>query len=155
ITASTTAGAACPRISGPHEPTKSRYERPSTSVRRAPSPRAMNGGEPPTARNARTGLFTPPGMTRPAASSRRLDSLIVHLPAPEVDAVPWDRRHAVDPAGHDRGDDVDGRRVGGLAAHQRLTAVGLREVGAALAGSRGVDVRVVDHRHAEALALEI
>src|ERR1700748_3008102 len=29
----------------------------------APSPRAMKRGVPPTARNARTGEFTPPGMT--------------------------------------------------------------------------------------------
>src|SRR5215471_6820791 len=43
------------------------YELPSASHMRAPSPRTMNGGSPPTARNARTGEFTPPGM---AASAR-------------------------------------------------------------------------------------
>src|ERR1700722_17150686 len=34
----------------------------------APSARATNTGVPPTARKARTGLFTPPGMTRLARS---------------------------------------------------------------------------------------
>src|SRR4051794_9861045 len=34
------------------------------SKRYAPSALAMNGGSPPTAPNARAGLFTPPGMTR-------------------------------------------------------------------------------------------
>ena len=36
------------------------YSRPSTSQRREPSARSMTSGVPPTARNARTGLFTPP-----------------------------------------------------------------------------------------------
>ena len=39
------------------------YELPSTSMSREPSPRAMNLGVPPTPRNARTGEFTPPGVT--------------------------------------------------------------------------------------------
>src|SRR5271157_1321197 len=34
------------------------------SWRNAPSALAMNGGSPPTAPNARAGLFTPPGITR-------------------------------------------------------------------------------------------
>src|SRR6266403_1783080 len=38
---------------------------------RAPSARATNRGSPPTERNARTGLLTPPGMRRSAAASRR------------------------------------------------------------------------------------
>src|SRR5216684_1019973 len=38
------------------------YSLPSTSNRWEPSPRAMNGGVPPTLRNARTGEFTPPGI---------------------------------------------------------------------------------------------
>src|SRR5215831_16344783 len=38
------------------------YSRPSASQIRLPSPRSMKGGVPPTARNARTGEFTPPGM---------------------------------------------------------------------------------------------
>src|SRR3954453_21570601 len=40
------------------------YWCPSMSWRYAPSARAMNGGSPPTAPNARAGLFTPPGITR-------------------------------------------------------------------------------------------
>src|SRR5688572_26822620 len=35
----------------------------------------MNGGEPPTARYARTGEFTPPGMTRRARSKRSSERL--------------------------------------------------------------------------------
>src|SRR5690606_33736655 len=38
------------------------YSRPSTSYSRHPSPRLTKEGFPPTARNARTGEFTPPGM---------------------------------------------------------------------------------------------
>src|SRR5262249_51345137 len=41
---------------------------PSRSKRYGPSPRAMNGGVPPTAPNARAGLFTPPGITLRARS---------------------------------------------------------------------------------------
>src|SRR2546426_977840 len=73
-------------MSGPHEPRKSRYERPSTSQIRAPSPRATKNGSPPTPRKARTGLFTPPGMSRVAArvvDPGELDPFIhpvVHLP---------------------------------------------------------------------------
>src|SRR5918996_3322178 len=127
------------------------YARPSTSQRRAPSPRAMKGGAPPTARNARTGLLTPPGITRPAASSKRSDSVIRQLHRHEVaaGAVPAEGGDRVHRAADDRGDDVDRARVCGLAAHQGLAAVGLREVGA------GVDVRVIDDRNAEALPLEV
>src|SRR5690348_16177024 len=38
------------------------YSRPSASQIRLPSPRSTKGGVPPTARNARTGELTPPGM---------------------------------------------------------------------------------------------
>src|SRR5713226_7668644 len=38
------------------------YWLPSASQRREPWPRTMNGGSPPTARKARTGEFTPPGI---------------------------------------------------------------------------------------------
>ena len=41
---------------------------PSTSKMRDPSPRSMNSGSPPTGRNARTGLFTPPGISPIARS---------------------------------------------------------------------------------------
>ncbi len=65
-TASTTAGWACPSSSGPHEQTRSTYSRPSASTTYGPWPRTMNLGVPPTARKARTGELTPPGMTAPA-----------------------------------------------------------------------------------------
>src|ERR1700741_2626826 len=39
------------------------YSLPSTSVMHAPWPRWMIGASPPTARKARTGEFTPPGMS--------------------------------------------------------------------------------------------
>ena len=39
------------------------YSLPSTSKMCEPSPRAMNGGLPPTLRKARTGELTPPGMS--------------------------------------------------------------------------------------------
>src|SRR5436305_404344 len=61
--ASTTGGNACPLINGPQLITKSTYLFPSTSQRNDPSPRSMKRGVPPTAANARTGLFTPPGMS--------------------------------------------------------------------------------------------
>ena len=46
------------------------------SKRCDPSARAMNGGWPPTAPNARAGLFTPPGITllARANASRLLSS---------------------------------------------------------------------------------
>lgn len=59
-TAAITSGCACPRIMGPQEQTRSTYSRPSASVRYGPVPDTMNRGVPPTARNARTGEFTPP-----------------------------------------------------------------------------------------------
>ncbi len=69
-TASTTEGCACPSTIGPHEHTRSTYSRPSTSVMYGPRPLAMKRGVPPTARKARTGEFTPPGVTsRPRAKS--------------------------------------------------------------------------------------
>src|SRR5580698_6024721 len=73
-TASTTAGCACPRIIGPQEQMRSTYWRPSTSNRYGPAPLAMNLGTPPTGPNARTGEFTPPGVTSTArANSSALD----------------------------------------------------------------------------------
>lgn len=67
-TAAVTSGCAWPRIIGPHEQTRSTYSRPSASVRYGPFPDTMNRGVPPTARNARTGEFTPPGVTAAARS---------------------------------------------------------------------------------------
>src|SRR5687768_16828108 len=49
-------------------------ELPSTSKMRAPDARAMKSGEPPTALKARTGEFTPPGVTR-FARSKSFDDL--------------------------------------------------------------------------------
>src|SRR5436190_57800 len=42
-------------------------------MRCAPSPRAMKSGSPPTARNARTGLLTPPGNSALARASSFCD----------------------------------------------------------------------------------
>jgi hypothetical protein len=50
------------------------YDRPSTSVMRDPDAERMNSGVPPTALNARTGLFTPPGMIFRARVNRRADA---------------------------------------------------------------------------------
>src|SRR5512134_2176031 len=105
----------------------------------------MNSGAPPTARKARTGLLTPPGITRAAASVRRLDSLMQELLGYEVatTGIPAERGHRVHDTADHRGDDVDGAGIGGLAAHDGLATVGFGEVGA------GIDVGVVDHRDAE------
>src|SRR5918996_232248 len=127
------------------------YARPSTSQSRAPSPRAMKGGAPPTARNARTGLLTPPGITRAAASSNRLDSLMLELHGHEVAArrVPAECGDRFDSAADHRGDDVDRARIGRFAADDGLPAVGFGKVRA------GVDVRMIDHGDGEAMALEV
>src|SRR5258706_12314124 len=55
------------------------YSRPSSSVRRAPRPSRKNTGVPPTARNARTGEFTPPGMSlcERSKSARLLSYMLV------------------------------------------------------------------------------
>ena len=74
VTASTTAGCACPWISGPHEQTRSTYRRPSASVSQQPWPRTMNRGVPPTARKARTGELTPPGTMVRARSNRACEA---------------------------------------------------------------------------------
>src|SRR5690606_37742794 len=47
------------------------YSRPSTSTSREPAPRSTKNGSPPTARNARTGEFTPPGINCFARAYRR------------------------------------------------------------------------------------
>ncbi|CAM5304096.1 hypothetical protein SALBM311S_11518 [Streptomyces alboniger] len=73
-TAAMTSGCACPRIMGPQEQTRSTYSRPSASVRYGPVPDTMNRGVPPTARKARTGEFTPPGVTAAARSNRACET---------------------------------------------------------------------------------
>src|SRR5215472_9050571 len=47
------------------------YSRPSASQMRLPSPRSIRRGTPPTARKARTGEFTPPGMVLRERSNNR------------------------------------------------------------------------------------
>jgi hypothetical protein len=55
---------------------------PSTSYRRAPLARLMKSGCPPTDRKARTGLLTPPGITRCAAANSFLDVVVFIKSAP-------------------------------------------------------------------------
>src|SRR6185437_11942337 len=53
------------------------YSRPSVSQRREPFARSMISGAPPTARNARTGLFTPPTRIFSARAKRSLELVTV------------------------------------------------------------------------------
>ena len=53
----------CPKSAGPHEQTKSISSRPSQVVIFAPFAERTKNGSPPTPRNARTGEFTPPGIS--------------------------------------------------------------------------------------------
>src|SRR5579859_7013281 len=64
-----TSGWAWPRIIGPQLHTRSTYSRPSASVSQGPWPETMKRGVPPTALKARTGEFTPPGVTTDARSN--------------------------------------------------------------------------------------
>src|SRR5439155_8584297 len=73
VAAATISGWAWPNSSVPHEPTRSTYRLPSTSITYAPSPRSRNRGVPPTAPNARTGELTPPGITVPARTKSSSD----------------------------------------------------------------------------------
>src|SRR3954469_12733170 len=68
-------------------------------MRYAPSPWAMKRGVPPTARKARTGELTPPGITRRARSNSSALVGIVRTAAPgaaSVDVAWILRRHRVD-----------------------------------------------------------
>src|SRR4030095_11014304 len=56
---------------------------------RAPLPWATKNGSPPTPRNARTGLLTPPGITRPAAPQMLFASRTGSISCP---AAPWAAR---------------------------------------------------------------
>src|SRR4029077_8989681 len=86
--ASTTTWAAWPRMSRRHDPIELTYSLPSASQMWAPRPRTTNGGSPPTARNARTGEFTPPGIIfsarfcslRDWSSLRGIGLLLLFLP---------------------------------------------------------------------------
>src|SRR5262249_30775395 len=51
------------------------YSLPSASQMREPRPRTMYGGSPPTDLNARTGEFTPPGITFDARAFNSFDLL--------------------------------------------------------------------------------
>src|ERR1700752_2893232 len=44
-----------------------------------PLPRTINGGSPPTARKARTGEFTPPGIMLSARCCRRRDCSVLRV----------------------------------------------------------------------------
>ena len=67
-TAARTAGWACPSRAGPQEQTRSTYSSPSASVRYGPLAETIKRGVPPTEPNARTGEFTPPGISWRARS---------------------------------------------------------------------------------------
>ena len=69
-----TCGCAWPSSIGPHEQIRSTYSLPSTSVSQAPWALRMKRGVPPTALNARTGEFTPPGVTAWARSKSALET---------------------------------------------------------------------------------
>ena len=78
-TAACTSGWACPSSIGPHEQIRSTYSLPSTSVSQAPWAERMKRGVPPTALKARTGEFTPPGVTTRARSNRARDAEVSEL----------------------------------------------------------------------------
>src|SRR6266545_8257870 len=117
---------------------------------RLPCPLATKKGAPPTPRKARTGLLTPPGITRCACSKSdvelgavmRAGSALRLLPV-QRDEVPRARIPAKgaglhDPPLHDGEHDIGRVWIGGLAVDQRVVLVCRREVRA------GVDVGVVD-----------
>src|SRR5580692_8108217 len=53
------------------------YSLSSASQTREPLPRTMKGASPPTAPNARTGEFTPPGIMLAARSCKRRDCSVL------------------------------------------------------------------------------
>src|SRR6266850_5395777 len=131
--------AAVPRISGPHEPRKSTYERPSTSVRRAPSARATKKGAPPTPRKARTGLLTPPGIRRCAAAKRASESGTGRSGLREVGGdeiagggIPDEGGRVRDAACEHRDHHVHRVRISGLAVDEGVLPIGRREVRAGI-----------------------
>ncbi len=91
-TMASTPGSAWPRIIGPHEPTRSTYELPSASSTQAPWARAMNSGwSRPTARMARTGDETPPGIWRQASAYSARDRASTSWPGSLTEAT-WPPR---------------------------------------------------------------
>src|SRR4051812_13757480 len=87
---------------------------------REPSPRTMKRGVPPTARNARTGELTPPGITRWARANR--------MALRSLDASPA----SVDMA----------RALGGAGV---LGGLGIRFFALVLAGRQGPEEAVGNH----------
>src|SRR6187455_92044 len=88
------------------------YSRPSAPTIREPWAPRTKTGPPPTARNARTGLFTPPGRERSARASNSWGSLFAisgHRDA--------GRREAVTHFPHFGGDAVDERAVVSVRNH--------------------------------------
>src|SRR5699024_11869403 len=67
---------ACPRTIGPQEPTRSTYSLPSASCSSAPFAEVRNGGVPPTEPKARTGEFTPEGITWRAREKRSVEEVV-------------------------------------------------------------------------------
>ncbi len=63
--------------------------RPSSSQKRAPSARATNSGEPPTALKARAGLETPPGMTAFARANSCFGSHRLSAQARRAKSLAW------------------------------------------------------------------
>ena len=86
-TASTTSGWAWPRIIGPQEHTRSTYRLPSASVSQYPWAEVMNRGVPPTEVKARTGEFTPPGITAQASANSFAETSVLRM-ATSVPAEP-------------------------------------------------------------------
>src|SRR5215471_1818045 len=58
------------------------YSPPSASQMRLPFPLEMNGGEPPTAENERTGELTPPGISRLASRNSSSERNDIGNPSP-------------------------------------------------------------------------
>jgi hypothetical protein len=69
---------------------------PSASVSQAPEAEVMKRGVPPTAVNARTGEFTPPGVTARARSNQASLAAVVEGMVAEVTGS-LSRRRAKDP----------------------------------------------------------
>src|SRR5260370_17944486 len=111
----------------------------------APSARAPKNGVPPTPRNARTGLLTPPGMRRWARSKRASEPVmrsgLLELGGHEVAlaGIPDEGGRVDHPPLDHREHHVHRVRIRRLSIDERVLAVGGREVGAgaALGGADG------------------
>src|SRR3990170_7712898 len=124
---------------------------------RQPSALATKKGLPPTPRKARTGLLTPPGITRCALSKSASEPCADMAPGssislPPIDGsevaerrVPAERPRLHHAAVDDREHHVGRVGIGRLAVDEGVVPVGGREIRA------GIDVRVVDRQYPEAL----